>query len=158
VLLEVRLTVRRADTAEVIAAAIEAKTVLGQGHRTFASSCGRPVSTDRGWLRAFATSAVLIGERFTGLLVRDALDAVVLWPKPAASIGGEALSVLMAYAEGLGLRFAVTVTVTWIHAGIATTNGWLFCWRWWATAPNTNRPLRQAVVDGKVAAAPAISL
>ena len=158
VLLEVRLAVRRADTAEVIAAAIEAKTAFGHGHRKIAASCGRPVSTVRGWLRAFATSAVLIGERFTGLLVRDTLDAVVLWLKPAGSIGGEALSVLMAYAEGLVRRFAATVTVTWIQAGIATTNGRLFCSSWWATAPNTNRPLRQALAGARVAATPAISL
>ena len=80
VLLEVRLAVRRADTAEVIAAAIEAKTVLGVGHRTIAASCGRPPSTVRGWLRAFATSAVVVGEGLTALLVRDAPDAVGLWP------------------------------------------------------------------------------
>ncbi|MFC5932237.1 hypothetical protein D6T64_00150 [Cryobacterium melibiosiphilum] len=158
VLLEVRLAARRADTAEVIAAAIEAKTVLGQGHRTIAARCGRPVSTVRGWLRAFATSAVLIGERFTGLLVRDALDAVVLWPKPGGGISGEALSVLMAYAEGLARRFAATVTVTWIDAGIAATNGRLFCASWWAGAPNTNPPLRQALAGGKVATTPAIFL
>ncbi|TFB88263.1 hypothetical protein E3O44_06215 [Cryobacterium algoricola] len=145
VLLEVRLAVRRADAAEVI----EAKTVLGWGHRKIAAGCGRPVSTVRGWLRAFATSAVEIGEWFTSLLVRDAPDAVVLWPRPAGTTGGEALSVLMAYAEGLARRFAATVRVTWIQAGIATTNGRLFCLSWWAAGPNTNRPLRGALVGGK---------
>jgi hypothetical protein len=149
VLLEVRLAARRADTAEVIAAAIEAKTALGWGHRKIAAGCGRPVSTVRGWLRAFAVSAASIGDRFTGLLVRDAPDAVVLWSKPAGTVGGEALSVLMAYAEGLARRFAATVTVTWIQAGIATTNGRLFCSSWWAAGPNTNRPLRKGVVGGK---------
>ncbi|TDW28844.1 hypothetical protein [Cryobacterium psychrophilum] len=150
VLLEVRLAMRRADAAEVIAAAVEAKTALGWGHRKIAAGCGRPVSTVRGWLRALAASAGAIGERFTSLLVRDAPDAVVLWPKPAGTAGGEALSVLMAYAEGLGRRFAAAVTVTWIQAGIATTNGRLFCSSWWAAGPNTNRPLRPGVVGGKV--------
>ncbi len=149
VLLEVRLAVRRADAAEVIAAAIEAKTVLGWGHRKIAAGCGRPVSTVRGWLRAFVGSAAMIGDRFTSLLVRDAPDAVVLWPKPAGSAGGEALSAVMAYADGLGRRFAATVTVTWIQAGIATTNGRLFCSSWWAGAANTNQPLRPGVVGGK---------
>jgi hypothetical protein len=149
VLLEVRLAARRADAAEVIAAAVEAKTALGWGHRKIAASCGRPASTVRGWLRAFATSGGAIGERFTGLLVRDAPDAVVLWPKPAGFAGGETLSVLMAYAEGLARRFAATVTVTWIQAGIATTNGRLFCSSWWAAGPNTNWPLRGALVGGK---------
>ena len=130
VLLEVRLASRRADTAEVIAAAIEAKTALGWGHRRIAAGCGRPVSTVRGWLRAFGASAASIGDRFTGLLVRDAPDAVVLWPKPAGSVQGAALSVLMAYAEGLARRFAATVTVTWVQAGIATSNGQLFCSSW----------------------------
>ncbi|TFD55344.1 hypothetical protein E3T55_01300 [Cryobacterium frigoriphilum] len=142
----------------MIAAAIEAKTVLGWGHRKIAASCGRPPSTVRGWLRSFASSAVAIGQRFTTLLVRDAPDAVVLWPKPAGFAGGEALSVLMAFAEGVGRRFAATVTVTWIQAGIAATNGRLFCASWWAGAPNTNPPLCQALAGGKVAAAPAISL
>jgi hypothetical protein len=157
VLLEVRLAARRADAAEVIAAAVEAKTVLGWGHRKIAAGCGRPASTVRGWLRAFAVSAGAICERFTGLLVRDAPDpvvlwccgAVVLWPKPTGTAWGEALSVLLAYAEGLARRFAATVTVTWIQAGIATTNGRLFYSSWWAGAPNTNRPLRPGVVGGK---------
>ena len=93
VLLEVRLALRRADTAEVIAAAIEAKTAFGHGHRKIAAICGRPVSTVRGWLRAFATSAVAIGQRFTMLLVRDAPDAVVIWPKPATTIGGQTVAI-----------------------------------------------------------------
>lgn len=158
VLLEVRLAARRADAAEVIAAAVEAKTAQGWGHRNIAAHCGRPVSTVRGWLRAFAASAGAIGDRFAMLLVRDAPDAVVLWPKPAGSAGGEALSAVMAYAEGLARRFAATVTVTWIQAGIATTNGQLFCSSWWAAGPNTNWPLRPDWAAGRVAGAPAISL
>lgn len=149
VLLEVRLAARRADSAEVIAAAIEAKTALGLGHRRIAAGCGRPLSTVRGWLRAFGASAAVISDRFTGLLVRDAPDAVVLWPKPVGTVMGEALSALMAYADGLGRRFAATVTVTWVQAGIATSNGRLFCSSWWAAGPNTNRPLRPALVGGK---------
>ena len=138
-LLEVRLAVRRADTAEVIAAAIEAKTARGWGHRRIAAGCGRPVSTVRGWLRAFEGSAAAIGDRFTGLLVPDAPDAVVLWPKPAGTAGGEALSALMAYAEGLARRFVATGTVTWVQVGIATSNGRLFCSSWWAGAPWARR-------------------
>ena len=149
VLLEVWLAARRADSAEVIAAAIEAKTAAGWGHRRVAAGCGRPVSTVRGWLRAFRASAGAIGDRFTQLLVRVAVDAVVLWPKPAGTAAGEALSVLMAYAEGLGRRFAATGTVTWVQAGIAASNGRLFCSCWWAAGPNTSWPLRPAGVGGK---------
>lgn len=158
VLLEVRLAARRADAADVIAAAIEALTALGWGHRRIAAECGRPASTVRGWLRAFRASAAVIGDWFTGLLVRDAPDAVVLWPKPAGTVQGAALSVLMAYAEGLARRFAATVTVTWTQVGIATTNGRLFCLSWWVAVPNTNRPLRQAWWEERVAGAPAIFL
>ncbi|MEO7017248.1 MAG: hypothetical protein ABI067_12010 [Leifsonia sp.] len=149
VLLEVRLAARRADSTEVIAAAIEAKTALGWGYRRIAAGCGRPVSTVRGWLRAFQVSAAVISDWFTGLLVRDAADAVVLWPKPAGTVAGEALSALMAYAAGLARRFAATVTVTWVQAGVAASNGRLFCSSWWAASPNTDRPLRLGVLGGK---------
>lgn len=158
VLLEVRLAVRRADAADVIAAAVEAKTALGWGHRRIAAGFGRPVSTVRGWLRAFQASAAAISDQFTGLLVRDAPDAVVLWPTPAGTAMGEALAVLMAYAEGLARRFAATVTVTWVQAGIAMSNGRLFCRSFWADVRNTNRPLRPAWSAGRVAGAPATSL
>jgi len=149
VLLEVRLAVRRADTAEVIAAAVEAKTALRWGHRRIAAGCGRPVSTVRGWLRAFQAAAAVISDRFTELLVRDAPDAVVLWPTPAGTAPGEALSVLMAYADGLARRFAATVMVTWVQAGIAASNGRLFCSSWWAAGSNTNRHLRPNLSAGK---------
>jgi hypothetical protein len=149
VLLELRLAARRADSAEVIASAIEAKTAAGWGHRRIAAGCGRPVSTVRGWLRAFQASAGQIGDRFTQLLVRDAVDAVVLWPKPAGTVMGEALSAVLAYAEGLGRRFGAIVTVTWVQAGIAASNGRLFCSSWWSDTANTNWPLRPAAVGGK---------
>ena len=149
VLLEVRLVVRRADSADVIAAAIEAKIAAGWGHRKIAAGCGRPASTVRGWLRAFLASAGQITDRFIGLVVRDAPDAVVLWPKPAGSAGGEALSALMAYAQGLARRFGATVTVTWVQAGTAASNGRLFCRGYWAARPNTNPPLRPDPVGGK---------
>ena len=149
VLLEVRLAARRADSADVIAAAIEAKIAAGWGHRKIAAGCGRPASTVRGWLRAFLASAGQITDRFIGLVVRDAPDAVVLWPKPAGSAGGEALSALMAYAQGLARRFGATVTVTWVQAGTAASNGRLFCRGYWAARPNTNPPLRPDPVGGK---------
>lgn len=41
---------RRADTLEVIGTALAAKTA-GSGHRTIATTLGRPLSTVRRWLR-----------------------------------------------------------------------------------------------------------
>lgn len=136
VLLDVLLAARRADTAEVIAAAVERKIVAGQGHRQIAAWLGRPATTVRGWLRAFAGSASRIVEWFTALLVRDASDAAVLWPKPAGSGPGPgaALSALLAYAEALGRRFGAVGMVTWARAGIAASHGRLFCTGYWAAA------------------------
>ncbi|MCQ9164194.1 helix-turn-helix domain-containing protein [Arthrobacter sp. STN4] len=50
VLLPAALSVRRADTLEVIGTALAAKAA-GSGHRTIAAVLGRPLSTVRRWLR-----------------------------------------------------------------------------------------------------------
>lgn len=50
VLLPATLSVRRADTLEVIGTALAAKAV-GSGYRTIAAQLGRPLSTVRRWLR-----------------------------------------------------------------------------------------------------------
>src|SRR5205823_599863 len=68
VLLRVDLAARRADTAAVIAAAVEANAAGGAGHRVIAAWLGRPVSTVRGWLRAFTASALRIAEAFTAMV------------------------------------------------------------------------------------------
>ena len=66
VLLPAQLLSRRADTGEVIGAALEAKAA-GRGHRAIALGLGRPASTVRGWLRALARNAGRVRERFTAL-------------------------------------------------------------------------------------------
>lgn len=86
VLLAVSLAARRADTAEVIAAAIEDKVVGGHGHRVIATRLGRPASTVQGWLRAFAASAAPISAMFTWLIQRDAPDAAGIFA--GTGIGG----------------------------------------------------------------------
>ena len=134
VLLDVRLASRRADAAEVIAASVERKVALGWGHRKIGAWLGRPETTVRGWLRAFARSASRIAERFTLLVVRDAPDAVTLWPRPSGSLLAAALSALHAYAEALGRRFGVIGSVAWVRAGIAATDAGLFTSRWVAGA------------------------
>jgi hypothetical protein len=55
---------RRRDGVEVIGAAMTAKA-QGNGHRHIAKDLGRPPSTVRGWLRAFAAKAVALREHFT---------------------------------------------------------------------------------------------
>ncbi len=71
-LLAASLAARRADSAEVIASAIEAKTANGSGHRVIAAALGRPASTVRGWIRSFTSCAPVITEHFTARTVRDA--------------------------------------------------------------------------------------
>jgi hypothetical protein len=73
VLLAVACLLRRADGVDVIGAALLAKAV-GTGHRPIAARLGRPASTVRGWLRAFARNAETARSMFTGLLVQ--LDPV----------------------------------------------------------------------------------
>jgi len=58
----------------VIGAALLAKAA-GRGHRVIAAELGRPVSTVRGWLRAFTARAAGLRVVFTGLL--HALDPSV---------------------------------------------------------------------------------
>ena len=148
VLLGVGLAVRRADAAEVIAVAVGSKVVRGRGHRVIAARLGRPVTTVRGWLRAFASSASRIAQWFTGRVVRDAPDAAVLWPVPAGSTAGAALSALLAYAQGLGRRFGVVGTVAWVRAGIAASGGRLFSAGFWAAGVQHGLALPGGVGQG----------
>ena len=60
VLLAVSCLLRRADGVEVIGAALRVKAA-GAGHRPIAARLGRPASTVRGWLRAFARNAERCG-------------------------------------------------------------------------------------------------
>ena len=130
VLLAVSLAVRRADAAAVIGAAVEAKVARGLGHRAIAVWLGRPVSTVRGWLRAFARSAGAVVEAFADLVVRRAPDAAAVWPAPDQDVGGRALAVLGAYAVAVARRFGVGA-LAWVRVGIAATSGWLFSAPWW---------------------------
>ena len=129
-LLAVSLAVRRADAAAVIGAAVEAKVARGLGHRAIAVWLGRPVSTVRGWLRAFARSAGAVVEAFADLVVRRAPDAAAVWPAPDQDVGGRALAVLGAYAVAVARRFGVGA-LAWVRVGIAATSGWLFSAPWW---------------------------
>ena len=66
VLLPAWCLLRRADAGEVIGAALEA-AAAGDGHRKIAGRLGRPASTVRGWLRAFARRAEQVRLVFTAL-------------------------------------------------------------------------------------------
>lgn len=75
VLLSVCCLLRRADGVEVIGQALRAKAI-GAGHRPIARQLDRPVSTVRGWLRAFTGNAEAVRSVFTALLTQlDPLTA-----------------------------------------------------------------------------------
>ncbi|WP_197515663.1 helix-turn-helix domain-containing protein [Arthrobacter sp. U41] len=118
----------------MIAAAVEAKTATGHGHRRIAARLGRPVSTVRGWLRAFAASAGPIVEVFTALSHRYGADAAELWPAPAPAPAGRALAgralAAAAYAGVLAARFSVA-TLAWQSAGLAAAGPWFFSASGW---------------------------
>ena len=82
VLLPAWCLARRADAGEVIGLALEAKAA-GAGHRVIAERLGRPASTVRGWLRAFAPRSEQVRLVFTALAASLVTDPPL--PAPAGS-------------------------------------------------------------------------
>jgi hypothetical protein len=137
VLLPVTALLRRADTAEVVGAALAAKA-MGTGWRTIAERLGLPGETVRGWLRSFARQAERIREFFTVQLVRLAVDPVV--PGPAADVFTDAVTVIGAVFAAAGARWpAVAALSPWLLAG-AMTHGQLIFPAWGRSSINTSRP------------------
>lgn len=106
ILLPAELTVRRADSTEVIGNALAAKA-NGAGFRTIAVRLGRPASTVRRWLRRAPEShAQWLYERAVERAVEIDRDLLV---RPAAqkTLLGQGLNLLagaaMRYRERLGL-------------------------------------------------------
>ena len=148
VLLGIGLAARRADSAVVLAAAVEAKAASGAGHRVIAAWLGQPVSTVRGWLRAFAASAGAIAEVFTALAHRDGADAAGLWPAPVPAPAGRALAAVTAYAGVLAARFSVA-TVAWQSAGLAVAGPFFFSAGRWQDRGQHGLALMPGSRDGK---------
>ena len=148
VLLGFGLAARRADSAEVIAAAIEAKTVTGAGHRRIAARLGRPTSTVRGWLRGFAISAAAISAVFMALAHRDGPDAASRWPAPADTAGGAALAAVSAYAAVLADRFAVA-GLAWHSVGLVAAGPFFFSAGRWHRPGQHELALMPGLVLGK---------
>lgn len=130
VLLDDRFALRRADSAAVIAFAIERSVALGEGVRKIAEWVGRPVTTVRGWVRSFRRSASVMAGWFATLLVVGAVDAAAVWPSVSRSRAGQALSILTAYAGAVAVRMGV-VSVAWQTVGLTATNSKLLCASFW---------------------------
>jgi hypothetical protein len=135
VLLPVTCLARRADEAAVIGAALEAKAA-GAGHRPIAVLLGRPPSTVRGWLRAFAARAELVRQAFTALAAGLVADPPL--PGPAGSAVADAVAAVAAAAAAVRLA-AVGEVARWQLAA-AVTCGMLLAPSWAAEMINASWP------------------
>lgn len=133
VLLDDRFASRRADAASVIAFAIERNVALGEGVRKIAALVGRPFTTVRGWVRAFAGAAPVIGDRFALLVHTSAGDTAAMWPTPTHTPSGRALSLLEAYAQTVTARLNI-VTVAWQKVALVVAHARLFQPTFWGSA------------------------
>lgn len=106
ILLPTALTLRRADTTEVIGVALAAKAA-GAGFRTIAARLGRPPSTVRAWLRrapeAHAQWLYQRGVERAAVIDRELLNGSL----PCSTVLGSALDLLagaaVAYRQRAGL-------------------------------------------------------
>lgn len=142
VLLAVSCLLRRADGVEVIGAAVRAKAT-GAGHRPIAARLGRPVSTVRGWLRAFAGNAEVLRSMFTSLLVElDPLTAALPVHRDVFADAVEAVGVCAAAARR---RLGVVSAVSAWQLASAVSGGRLLLAPRLGESINTSRPLGGAV-------------
>jgi hypothetical protein len=135
VLLPVSCLLRRADTVEVIGAALVARAD-GAGHRTIAARLGRAPETVRGWLRRLGGRLEAICSFFTVLLVRVEVDPVV--PEAGASAWADALRAIWAAwnatrSRWRGLGAGVGLVTPW-RSVCAATSGRVLSPSWPALA------------------------
>lgn len=120
VLLSVACLWRRADAVEVIGAALRAKAA-GVGHRPIATRLGRPVSTVRGWLRAFGRNAETVRAAVTSVLAQlDPLHGPI---GPARSVFADAVEVVGTVAAAARRRLGVVGAVSPWQLVSAVTDG-----------------------------------
>jgi hypothetical protein len=120
VLLAVSCLLRRADAVEVVGAALIAKAT-GHGHRRVADRLGRPASTVRGWLRAFARDGEGIRAVFTSLL--GELDPLAGPIRPMGSLFADAVEAIGACAAAARRRLGVVGAVSAWQLASAVTGG-----------------------------------
>lgn len=136
VLLPVSCLLRRADEIAVIGSAVTAKAG-GLGHRRIADRLGRPASTVRGWLRAFAARGEQVRAVFTALLHElDPLAGVV---PPTGSRFADAVEAIGAVAAATRRRLgpAVCIWSPW-EVAAAVSGGRLLASAPLAPASNTS--------------------
>ena len=142
VLLAVSCLLRRADSVDVIGAALLMKA-SGAGHRPIAARLAVPASTVRGWLRAFAGNAGKVRAVCTALLVE--LDPLT-GPLPAhPSAVADAVEAVGACAAAARRRLGVVGAVSPWQLASAVTNGGLLAPAATGGSINTSSPLGGAV-------------
>ncbi len=135
VLLPAWCLARRADSGEVIGAALEA-AAGGGGHRKIARMLGRAAPTVRGWLRRFSGRAETVRVVFTVLLARTGPDPVM--PAGAASPVAAAVSAIVGAAAAVAARWPHLGEVPVWAAASAASGGLLLAPGWPPSGRNTN--------------------
>jgi len=135
VLLSITCLCRRADAAEVIGAALRQKAA-GSGHRPIADGLGRPVSTVRGWLRAFDRNAETARSRFTTLLAQ--LDPLHGPLRPTGTGMADAVEAIGAATAAACRRLGMVGAVSPWQLASAVTHGRLIARDLAVVVSNTN--------------------
>ncbi|MEO9139189.1 MAG: helix-turn-helix domain-containing protein [Jatrophihabitans sp.] len=141
VLLAVTCLLRRADGVDVVGAALRLKAT-GVGHRPIAALLERPVSTVRGWLRAFAGNAEMVRAKFTTLLVQ--LDPLAGALPAHASRLADAVEVIGMCAAAARRRLGIVGAVSPWQLAAAVTDGRLIASALSRESINTGCPLGPA--------------
>lgn len=131
VLLPRVLLCRRADTVDVIGAAVVAHAA-GAGHRPIAAALGRPGSTVRGWLRRLGGRLDRVREVFTARAIAFAVDPGAGHDRPMRATGSawaELVAAVTAAARAVAARLAVGAVTAWqiacvISGGSLLSPGW----------------------------------
>lgn len=130
VLLPVSLLLRRACSAEVIWAALEAKAA-GVGHRVIAGRVGIPACTVRGWLRVIARRAEAVRGWFLGVTVTVGVEVSI--PAATGTAVGDVLAAVGAARESIVARFGpeqVIGAVTAVGVAVACSGARLLSPGW----------------------------
>lgn len=130
VLLPVTLLLRRAYTAEVIWAAVLAKTA-GVGHRKIAACVGVPACTVRGWLRVLQARSEAVRHWFVAIAVTAGVDVSI--PKATGSGCGDVIAAICVAGEAITARFAQPLllgVVSAVAVAVAGSGGRLLCPGW----------------------------
>jgi hypothetical protein len=142
VLLPVSCLLRRADTVEVIGAALAARAG-GAGHRVIAARLGRAPETVRGWLRRLAGRLESVRSFFTALMVGVDIDPVIApgagsaWTDALSAIAGAWTAMASRFRTGSGVRGAgsgVGIVPLW-RSACAVTSGLLLSPSWSGSLP-----------------------